>query len=224
MTVKTLRSALAIIGLGLVFAAPANAGFGTYVSGNGPTGTTDTAVTFVAGPQTGSFVGPLPFGSATTPAYVVTPNAGWTATIGGAQWDSIASYGSAYGGTTALYAINVGTFTAGQLAAPIFLSGLVSADDTVGGIYINGTQVVGPLSNTYTSAASVGPINVASLLTSSGPNILYVYDINQNPGSASGVLFSLSLSPVPEPSSIIMVGLAGLVGVGLKVRRKRSIA
>jgi hypothetical protein len=224
MTVKTLRSALAIIGLGLVFAAPANAGFGTYVSGNGTAGTTDTAVTFVAGPQTGAFVGPLPFGSATTPAYVVTPNNNWTATIAGAQWDSINPAANQYQGSTALYAINVGTFTAAQIAGGISLTGLVSADDTVGGIYVNGTQVVGQLTNTYTSAASVSVGNISSLLTTTGPNILYVYDINQNAGSASGVLFSLTLTSVPEPSSIIMVGLAGLVGVGLKVRRKRSIA
>jgi hypothetical protein len=227
---------LALTGVGLVFAAQdssasftPSAGFTpiTLVSGNGTLGgggtvaVTDSIVKFAAGPQTGDFVGPLPFASATNTAYVVPPNPGWTATIGGAQWDSIAPYSFAYGGTTALYAETYTITTAPT--STLFLVGSISADDQIGGIYIDGTLVSGPLAGTYTSVTAVGPIALTAAESTVGSHTLYIDAVNQNPGTASGVLFSLTLTTVPEPSSIILVGLAGLVGVGYQIRRKRAI-
>jgi hypothetical protein len=230
MTVKTLKTALALVGLSLSFAASANAAFTpiTLVSGNGTLaggGTIavpDSVVKFAAGPQTGDFVGALPFASATNTAYVVPPNLGWTAVIGGAQWDSIAPYSFAYGGTTALYAETYTITTAPT--STLFLVGSISADDQIGGIYIDGTLVSGPLAGTYTSVTAVGPIALTAAESTVGSHTLYIDAVNQNPGTASGVLFSLTLTTVPEPSSIILVGLAGLVGVGYQIRRKRATA
>jgi hypothetical protein len=229
MTVKTLKTALALVGLSLSFAASANAAFSpiTLVSGNGTLGgggtvaVTDSIVKFAAGPQTGDFVGPLPFASATNTAYVVPPNPGWTAVIGGAQWDSVASYGSSYGGTTALYAYTY-TITSAPTST-LFLGGMLSSDDSISGIYIDGTLVSGPIAGTYTTATTLGLTALTAAESTVGSHTLYIDAVNQNPGTASGVLFSLTLTTVPEPSSIILVGLAGLVGVGYQIRRKRAI-
>jgi hypothetical protein len=57
-----------------------------------------------------------------------------------------------------------------------------------------------------------------------GTNTLYIED--DNTGGPSGLIYNLNISTstVPEPSSLAMVGIAGLMGAGFFARRKRSIA
>jgi hypothetical protein len=221
VTVKTLKMALVLAGL--AFGTSANAAFTpiTLVSGNGSIGGTDSLVSFTAGPSTGEFT-TLPFTPGTTAAQIVSPNQAWTS-IAGAKWVSTVNTGNAYGGVTALYSINFSTAGLGA-GVPLYLSGLVAADDTLTGIYVDGHLISGTSGATYTSASTIATTDISSLLSAGTSHTLYFDDNQTVAGSAAGVLFSVTLTTVPEPSSLAMVGIAGLMGVGALVRRKRSIA
>jgi hypothetical protein len=231
--VKTLKTALVLVGLGLSFGGQAQASFSpiTLVSGNSTPGTVDTKVTYVANPAgNGTFAtfNDSTLASATTSAYTVTPNASWTTAISGAQWDSTSATGNGYSynaSVTAIYAI---TFNVTSLVDPVYISGSFEADNYMNGIYVDHTanQIAGTVTSdpSFNSPTTITNVNISSFLTL-GTNTLYFYDVNApSTGGPAGVLFNLTLTSVPEPSSIVLVGIAGLMGLGFHARRKRAIA
>ncbi len=235
MTVKTLRTALILVGLGLSFGASANASVINLLSGNGTAGgpVPGTGADARVQVYSNGTNGTIPFTPITNPSYtpasVVVANPNWTATISNssgtaAKWDALSPSGATTNSSSSIYAISFNVTDATIGAAT--LSGLYAADDTVGMIWLNGTALTGQLPGTFTAATTLAPINISSYLTT-GSNTLYIEDVNTN-GGPSGILFSFditnNLSTVPEPSSIAMVSIAGLMAAGFYARRKRSIA
>jgi hypothetical protein len=237
VTVKTLRTALILVGLGLSFGASANASVINLLSGNGTAGgpVPGTGADARVQVYTGSTPtnGTIPFTPITNPSYtpasVVVANPAWTASISNsagtaAQWDAVSPTGATTSSSSAIYAYSFNETDASIGAAT--LSGSYAADDNIGMIWLNGNVLTGLLPGTFTSATTLAPINISSYLTT-GSNTLYIEDVNTN-GGPSGVLFSFNisntLSAVPEPSSIAMVSIAGLMAAGFYARRKRSIA
>ena len=218
---KTLRTALVLAGLGL-FGASANAGVINLVSGQGTVGGSDSAVSVLTGPYNTPMPSPIDFNLADyKAASVVAPIAPWTATIAGAQWDSVSPVGNTgNNGLTAIYAIS---FTEASTFPIATLSGLYAVDDFIGRVWLNGTLIINnTLTGSFTSTNTLAPVDISSTLTA-GTNTLYIENLNTG-GGPSGILFNLQITTntVPEPTSLAMVGIAGLAGFGYAVRRKRA--
>jgi hypothetical protein len=238
--VKTLRSALLIAGVAISFGASAHAGITSVVSGNGAVGSQDGAVSFLLGPPTGTFTPTFNNAANYTPAQVVTPNPNWVsnaaydaATGTAAKWDSTAQNVPSSSGNSAVYAIALGG--AGGLGSSLaaILTGSFASDDFLTSIWLNGNLIYSYNPPTgavgmFLAPNSLGTISISSaFINATSQNYLYLEDDNDPAtGGPAGLIFNLSVTTttVPEPSSIAMVGIAGLMGVGAYVRRKRSIA
>ncbi len=235
MIVKTVRTALVLASLS--FAATANAGVINLVSGQGTIGGTDSAVKMLVGPTSGDFPTTPSFDVSTyQSAFVANPNPNsWvhpssTPALGAAQWDvtSVQSNGNPGTlGNTAIYAISIGP-VGSVLSAT--LGGVYAVDNSINHIWVgNGSGTVteitpsGFVSGSFGAITTLSSIDITSYLSATGPNYLYIEGYNTD--GPSGLVFNLSVNTsVPEPSSLAMVAIAGLSGLGFYARRKRSIA
>jgi PEP-CTERM motif len=155
----------------------------------------------------------------------------WSMPIGTSQWVSQAA-GTEPGGSLA----NAGTISNGDYIYQTVLTGAVGgaytgsisllADDTVA-VYLNGVLIVpaagGPNSTCQTAAPNCTESDYVplSVVLAAGNNDL-TFVVEQTNLSAEGLDFSGSLSEVPEPNTLMLLG-TGLIGsAGALFRRARS--
>ncbi len=241
MTVKSIISGLVLVGLGLMVEGSANAGF--FVSGAAGVGNTDTNTTYFANPAgNGEFTAPsanLPAALAGPAASIVNPfsdqygdnwYAGTTTNAAGtANWVStVSTTGNAPGqGSTAIYAIYLGSLS--PTAGPEVLTISLAADNVVSYVWINNSSnVVATNLTTYFSHLTTFTYTISASEITAGSNYLYIDVVNTggpSPSNPSGLIYAGSIVPVPEPASMAMVAIGGLMGVvGFRARRKLSIA
>ncbi len=197
----------------------------TLRSGNGPIGSTDSLITFLAGP------GSTPFGAPFSPAEfeaasagpsakVVTPHPAWLPSLPSdptARWVSTADPGApgqGEGGDTALYAI---PFVAPAHVSSASLDLVLLVDDYLGfgpneGVFVNGVPVANTQTSGFLAETSYQDLDISSAVAA-GPNVLYlnVGDIF----AASGLIFSGTITFTVGVGTWedLRNGLAGTPGV-----------
>ncbi len=151
-------------------------------------------------------------------SFVAAPNGGQTVDLDGFSAGGISqtvtglTVGTSYG-LTFYYTNNFYGASASALVS------VVNSNATPG--------IDGSLSISHSGATMAAPGFVATTLyfTASTSIETVTFQSTDPATDASGIFISnVSLNTVPEPSSIAMVGMAGMIGVGAFVRRKRSIA
>lgn len=190
-------------------------------SGNGAVGTNDSSVTLLVGPTNGSF------SSAFTAADFTAARTGAAASIiaarpsylPGLAGDTSAKWiTTSTGKNSALFAINF-TLPAGVTAATLDLN--YAVDNKLGssvdqGVFLNGTQISGISTGSgFGSEQSLTRNDIGSLLVA-GTNTLYL-SMTDN-GGPTGLIFRATITPVPEPTGLLLGGL----GVAAAVRLRRS--
>lgn len=142
--------------------------------------------------------------SAWTPASALAANAQWINTDPDPNVD-----------WTALYAH---TFLYNSSAPVANITVRYLVDDTMGGIYLNGSLLPGSTGGTYNAITTKSWINVPMLANQN--NTLFFYA--RNPGiNYSGLAYCAEIAPVPEPGTLLAVG-AGIAGLIARRRRRRS--
>jgi len=171
----------------------------------------------------------------TTASILVPPNGAYIPALPhgpGAVWIGTNSSAGISVGDTALYAFS---FNISGSVSSASLTLFYAVDNLLGesnpGIYINGTALPNSTGlvcsfcessfdqeNKYTDA------NIASLLVS-GTNWLYIDAVNQ--GGPAGLIFSADIetssSVVPEPSSLVLLGVGLLTLLALPAINKRRV-
>jgi hypothetical protein len=155
----------------------------------------------------------------------------WTAAVGsGSNLSSWVSQDPGnYPGGSNVEANGTYTFTSTFTLADSSYSGSiwVLADDTTD-VYLNGNLVQDFAGGGNSTCQTLQPNCVTPLLVTlpsgdflTGLNTL-TFDVHQTNGSAEGVDFSGSISSVPEPNSLILLGTGLLGSAGALMRKMRS--
>jgi uncharacterized protein (TIGR03437 family) len=194
---------------------PAGAQTVSLRSGNGTVGGTDSAITFLLGPEAGGF--PSPFtqsdflnAQSGPAAFIVPPNSAW---ISGLSEDPSAKWigtnpTTGDWGNTALYAIS---FQVSDAFSSASLTLRYAADDVLGcggncspyngTLYMNGTAFCGsmiPSGNNFSQEQTINCDGIGPVLHQ-GTNWLYIDNGNAEPGPA-GLLFSATITTSQAPS------------------------
>jgi len=194
-------------------------------SGNGAVGANDSSVKMLVGPVDSAFGSAFTaadFTSARTGAAapIITPNSAWISSLAGdstSKWISTNPTG-AVEGSSALFAIDF-TLPAGVTSATLSLN--YAVDNQLGsavnqGVFLNGTAISGSsvggnfIQEFSLTRSDIGPLLVA------GTNTLYLNMTDF--GGPSGLLFRATITPVPEPTGLLVGGL----GLAAAVRLRRA--
>lgn len=155
----------------------------------------------------------------------------WTPAVGGTS--NLSSWVSQnpgnYPGGSNVEANGIYTFTSTFDLTNADYAGSISvmADDTTD-VYLNGNLVQTFAGGANSTCQTMQPNCVTPLLVTlpygdfnTGVNTL-TFDVHQTNGSAEGLDFSGSISSVPEPSSLVLLGTGLLGSAGALMRKMRS--
>jgi hypothetical protein len=190
--------------------------------------TTDFPSAFTPAQFAAAQTGPAAFDLTSTPFYIPASD------IPGALWIGTNANAGTGTGDTALYALSF-SLPSAVSAASLTLSYAVdnALGDANAGIYINGVALPGSTGipcgvgvacdGSFDAVNTYADSSIGSLLVS-GTNTIYFDAVNL--GEEAGLLFSANItytpsttSPVPEPSSLLLVGAPlALIGIGMGKR------
>lgn len=174
------------------------------------------------------------FAGAGTDTIAITPNPQWAAALPGSDWVSFAQTGTPNPtpppNTTAVRFTQLfnlsGTATSGSIT--------VRADDTVA-VFLNGTKILNENTSTnpndYPACSNTAPgclTSTQSVLSFStlqpfllvGQNEI-VFQVFQRNLSSYGLNYAGSITTVPEPASMFLLG-TGIAGIGAALRKRRK--
>jgi hypothetical protein len=155
---------------------------------------------------------------------------------------NLSTYFYQFASSGSSFSAQVGTGTGAQLDAPntstqLLPAGSTMATGTLGTSQLSGTFLTGASGATLTFSSplsAVGPANLQTILTAFGlptgspltGSLSFVILTNGQPNTSTGAFTggviqsgTLSLNVIPEPSSILLIGL-GLIGVAFLGRKR----
>ena len=196
--------------------------------GNPPAGVNNSAVAFLGYDPTT----PITVGVGSLPTYDLTAGLSpWANPIAGSQWVSsdpnstiglgsgtaygYYSYTTAFNATPGMYNGSLGIFA--DDTAEVFLNGLllVAFDTNVAN---------GPCAQDGNGPTCIGnPFQARFTTTLGASNVLTIVEWQSN-GGAAGIDFAGTLTPIPEPGSLLLLG-SGLASLaGFFYRKARRVA
>ena len=206
---------LLCLGCSSFLTSSASADFvGLFNTGVGPTGalatpgSLDTHYTLISGPN----------GPGTTSAVIGTsiPPV-WTPNTPTSQWIGVGNSNLNTSQPGGVYDFQTSfTLTPGNTGIPI-ITGSVASDDFVT-IAVNGVTEY----TNYGGFRSFSPITLTGF--NLGTNFIDFFVTNAVPNTPVGLQTVLFGTTVPEPASVVMLGLGGVIAAGFGLRRRRAVA